>query len=41
MVYGYYCHYVNKYRDAPDSVCNLRYKLPKEVSMVLIMTITS
>ena len=26
-----HCHYTNKYRGAAYSICNLRYKTPKEI----------
>ena len=26
-----YCHYISKYRGQAHSVCNLRYKTPKEI----------
>ena len=29
-----YCHYTWKYRGAAHSICNLRYKTPKEISVV-------
>ena len=29
-----YCHYTGKYRGAPHNICNLRYKIPKETSLV-------
>ena len=29
-----YCHYTGKYRGAAHSICNLRYKTPKEISVV-------
>ena len=29
-----HCHYTGKYRDAAHNVCNLRYKLPKEIPLV-------
>ena len=28
------CHYTGKYRGATHTVCNLRYKTPKETSIV-------
>ena len=30
----YHCHYTGKYRGAAHSICNLRYKIPKEISVV-------
>ena len=29
-----HCHYTGKYRGAARSICNLRYKTPKEISVV-------
>ena len=29
-----HCHYTRKFRGAAHSVCNLRYKVPKEISIV-------
>ena len=29
-----HCHYTGKYRGAADNVCNLRYKVPKEIPVV-------
>ena len=29
-----YCHYTGKFRRAAHSICNLRYKTPKEISVV-------
>ena len=29
-----HCHYTGKYRGAAHSICNLRYKVPKEVPVV-------
>ena len=29
-----HCHYTGKYRRAAHSICNLRYKTPKEISVV-------
>ena len=26
-----YCHYTGKYRGAAHNICNLRYKIPKEI----------
>ena len=28
------CHYTGKFREAAHTVCNLRYKVPKEISIV-------
>ena len=28
------CHYTGKYREAVRDICNLRYKIPKEISVV-------
>ena len=30
----YHCHYTGKFRGATHSICNLRYKTPKEISVV-------
>ena len=29
-----HCHYTGKYRDATHNICNLRYKIPKEIPIV-------
>ena len=29
-----HCHYTGKYRGAAHDICNLRYKIPKEVQLV-------
>ena len=29
-----YCHYTSKYRGAAHNICNLRYKVPKEIPIV-------
>ena len=29
-----HCHYMGKYRDAAHNICNLRYKVPKEIPIV-------
>ena len=29
-----HCHYVGKYRGAAHNICNLRYKVPKEIPVV-------
>ena len=29
-----HCHYTGKYRGAAHNVCNLRYKIPKEIPVV-------
>ena len=29
-----HCHYTGKYRGAAHNICNLRYKVPKEISVV-------
>ena len=29
-----HCHYTGKYRDAAHNICNLRYKVPKEILVV-------
>ena len=30
----YHCHYTGKYRGAAHNICNLRYKIPKEIPVV-------
>ena len=30
-----HCHYTRKYRGAAHDICNLRYKIPKEIPVVL------
>ena len=30
----YHCHYTGKYRGAAHDICNLRYKIPKEIPVV-------
>ena len=29
-----HCHYIGKFREAAHSICNLRYKVPKEIPIV-------
>ena len=29
-----HCHYMGKYRGAVHNICNLRYKVPKEIPIV-------
>ena len=29
-----HCHYTGEYRGAAHNICNLRYKIPKEISIV-------
>ena len=29
-----HCHYTGKYRGSTHSICNLRYKIPKEIPVV-------
>ena len=29
-----HCHYTGKYRGAAHDICNLRYKIPKEIPVV-------
>ena len=29
-----HCHYTGKFRGAAHSICNLRFKIPKEISVV-------
>ena len=30
----YHCHYTVKFREAAHNICNLRYKIPKEIRVV-------
>ena len=30
-----HCHYTGKSREAAHSICNLRYKVPKEITVVI------
>ena len=30
-----HCHYTGKFRGAARSICNLRYKVPKEIPVVI------
>ena len=30
----YHCRYTGKYRGAANEICNLRYKIPKEIPVV-------
>ena len=30
-----HCHYTGKYRGAAHNICNLRYKIPKEIPVVI------
>ena len=30
----YHCHYTGKYRGAAHNICNLRYRIPKEIPVV-------
>ena len=32
-----HCHYTGKCRGAAHNICNLRYKIPKEIPIVFIM----
>ena len=32
-----HCHYMGKYRGAAHNICNLRYKVPKEIPIALLM----
>ena len=31
-----HCHYTGKYRGAAHNICNLRYKVPKEIPVVFL-----
>ena len=33
------CHYTGKYRGAAHNICNLRYKVPKEIPVVFTMVL--
>ena len=35
----YYCHYAGKYRGVVDSICYLKYSVPKKIAIVFIMDI--
>ena len=35
-----YCHYTGKFRGAIHSICNLRYKIPKEIPIMGLHMIT-
>ena len=35
-----HCHYTGRYRGAAHSICNLHYKVPKEIPVVFIMVLT-
>ena len=32
-----HCHYTKNYRGAAHNICNLRYKIPKEIPVVFTM----
>ena len=34
VISKYHCHYTGKYRGAAHDICNLRYKIPKEIPVV-------
>ena len=34
VIIGDHCHYRGKYRSAAHNICNLRYKIPKEIPIV-------
>ena len=34
-----HCHYNGKYRETVGNICNLRYKTPKEIPVVLRLSI--
>ena len=34
-----HCHYTGKYRGAVHNICNLKYRIPKTISVVLIMVL--
>ena len=35
-----HCHYTGKFREAAHSICNLRYKIPKEILIVFHNSLT-
>ena len=34
-----HCHFTGNYRSAAHSICNLKYKLPKDIPVVFIMAL--
>ena len=32
-----HCHYTGKYRGAAHNICNLRYKIPKEIPVEILL----
>ena len=32
-----HCHYTGKYRGAAHNICNLRYKVPKEIPFIMAL----
>ena len=32
---GYHCHYIGKYRGAAHRKCNLNYKVPREIPIII------
>ena len=36
----HHCHYNGKYSDAAHNACNLRYKMPKEIPLVMVSNMT-
>ena len=34
-----HCHYTGNYRGAAHNICNLRYKIPKEIPAYFIMVL--
>ena len=37
---GGYCHYTGKFRESTDSICKLRYKVPKKIPIVFLNALT-
>ena len=35
----YHCHYQNKYRGVPHSICNLKFNIPNEILVVFLITV--
>ena len=34
-----HCHYTGEYRGATHSICNLKYSVPKKISVVFIIDV--
>ena len=37
----YHCHYTGKFRGATHSICNLKYKTPKEIPFIMVFNSNS